>query len=113
MAKTLLEGDIDKGINIYYTLKQDTTQYSTSEGSINVLGYRLLGLNKTEAAIEVFKLNIDEYPNSANTYDSFGDALLAKGDSINALKNFKRSFEIDSTLSHSKIKASELEAILN
>jgi len=112
MARTLLEGDIDKGINVYYTLKQDTTQYSTSEGSINVLGYRLLGLNKTAAAIEVFKLNIDEYPNSANTYDSYGDALLAKGDSINALKNFKRSFEIDSTLSYSKIKASELEAIL-
>ena len=113
MAKKILEENIDKGISIYYELKPDTIQYSTSEGRINVLGYRLLNLDRTDAALEVFKLNIEEYPKSANTYDSYGDALLIKGDSINALKNFKRCFEIDSTLSHSNIKASKLEAILN
>lgn len=113
MAKTILEGDIDEGINVYYELKSDTIQYSTSEGRINVLGYRLLGLDKTDAAIAVFKLNIDEYPNSANTYDSYGDALLVKGDSINALKNFRRCFEIDSTLGFANDKALKLEAVLN
>lgn len=113
MAKKILEEDIDKAISIYYELKPDTIQYSTSERRINVLGYRLLNLDRTDAALEVFKLNIEEYPKSANTYDSYGDALLIKGDSINALKNFKRCFEIDSTLSHSNIKASKLEAILN
>lgn len=113
MAKKILEEGVDKGIDIYYELKQDTIQYSTSERRINVLGYRLLNLDRTDAALEVFKLNIDEYPTSANTYDSYGDALLLKGDSINALKNFKRCFKIDSTLSYASNKASKLEAILN
>ncbi|WP_189663168.1 MULTISPECIES: hypothetical protein [unclassified Polaribacter] len=55
---------------------------------------------------------MDEYQKSANTYDSYGDALLAKGDSIAALKKFKQSFEVDSTLTSSKNKAVQLEAIL-
>jgi predicted negative regulator of RcsB-dependent stress response len=55
---------------------------------------------------------LEEYPTSANTYDSYGDALLQKGDSLEALKNFKRCFELDSTLDYSKDKALKLEAVL-
>ena len=105
--------NIDKGISIYHELKSDTIQYSTSERRINVLGYRLLGQDKIDAALEVFKLNREEYPKSANTYDSYGNALLKKGDSTNALKNFERCFEIDSTLNYLSKKAVKLEAILN
>jgi lipoprotein NlpI len=63
--------------------------------------------------LHVFKLNIDEHPNSANPYDSYGDALLIKGDTINALKNFKRCFELDSTLNYAYDKVVKLEAALN
>ncbi|WP_111710120.1 serine hydrolase domain-containing protein [Lutibacter citreus] len=113
MAKKILGEDIDKGIRVYHELKSDTIQYSTSEGTINGLGYRLLGEDKIDAALEVFKLNTEEYPKSANTYDSYGDALIKKGDSINALKNYKRCFKIDSTLSYAYDKALKLEKVLN
>ena len=112
MAKEIAAGNSEKGIHIYHKFKSDTLHYISSERSMNVLGYRLLGADKIDAAIEVFKLNIEEYPKSANTYDSYGDALLLKGDSINALKNFKRCFEIDSTLTYSNDKALKLEAVL-
>lgn len=112
MAKKILKDDIEKGISIYHELKPDTIQYSTSEGRLNQLGYRLLQNDKLEGALRVFKLNLEEYPTSANTYDSYGDALLQKGDSLEALKNFKRCFELDSTLDYSKDKALKLEAVL-
>jgi len=112
MAKNIFEHDIDKGISTYHELKSDTTQYSTSERRINILGYGLLELDKVDAALEIFKLNIEEYPESANTYDSYGDALLLKGDSTNALKNFRICYKIDSTLDYANTKAMQLEAAL-
>lgn len=113
MAKKILVEDIDKGINVYHELKPDTINYSVSEGGLNVLGYRLLAEDKIDEAIEVFKLNVDQYSTSANTYDSYGDALLIKGDSLNALHNFKRCFEMDSTLIFAYDKATKLETALN
>ena len=110
MVKKIVIQNIDKGISIYHELKSDTIQYSTSERRINVLGYRLLDRDKIDAALEVFKLNRKEYPKSVNTY---GDALLKKGDSTNTLKNFKKCFEIDSTLSYVHEKALKLEAVVN
>ncbi|KAG1647858.1 Kelch-like protein 20 [Nymphon striatum] len=113
MAKKIMAEDIEKGISMYHELKKDTVQYSTSEGRMNMLGYGLLQNDNLEGALGVFKLNIEEYPKSANTYDSYGDALLAKGDSIEALKNFRRSFELDSTLDLSNEKALKLEAVFD
>jgi dienelactone hydrolase len=50
------------------------------EGVINLYGYELLAEGKSEEAIEVFLLNVDAHPDSANTYDSLGDAYLAAGE---------------------------------
>jgi len=113
MAKTIYEKDVSKGIGVYHKLKLDTINYSVSESGLNILGYRLLTAEKYDGALAVFKLNIEEHSNSANTYDSYGDALLIKGDSIDALKNFKRCFEMDSTLNYARDKAVKLETALN
>jgi len=112
MAKRILSENVDKGIAYYLELKSDTTNYDVSEASINILGYQLMGKDYLDDALRIFKLNIDEHPNSAKPYDSYGDALLMKGDSINALKNFKRCFEMDSTLNYAYDKAVKLEAAL-
>jgi len=48
---------------------------------INQIGYQfLLGQNPNpEEAIAVFKANIERYPNSANVYDSLGEAYERTG----------------------------------
>ena len=56
----------------------------TPERIVNSLGYRLLGYRflgeeKVEEAIAVFERNVEMYPQSANVYDSLGDALQANG----------------------------------
>ncbi len=38
------------------------------------MGYGYLGAGRNEKAIEVFKENVKRFPNSANVYDSLGEA---------------------------------------
>lgn len=45
-----------------------------AEVTMNQIGYRLMQNDELEKAIEVFKYNVKLYPNSANVYDSLGDA---------------------------------------
>ncbi len=50
-----------------------------NERVLNQTGYRLLQDKKTAAAISVFKLATRDYPNSANAYDSLGEAYAQAG----------------------------------
>jgi hypothetical protein len=43
-----------------------------SEAGINALGYGFLAQNKFQDAIVLLRMNTDDFPNSANTYDSLG-----------------------------------------
>lgn len=113
LAEKILNEDIDKGIAYYHEIKKDTLTYEVKESNINQLGYQLLQNGNLEESLRIFKLNIDEYPNSANVYDSYGDALLEKGDSIQALTNFKKCYAMDNTLDYAKDKADKLEEQLN
>jgi CubicO group peptidase (beta-lactamase class C family) len=56
--------------------KNEGDKYNIEEGDINALGYQFLGNKEFENAIAVFKLNVREYPDSWNVYDSLGEAYL-------------------------------------
>jgi len=62
---------------------------------LNQLGYGLLDQNKIDDAIEIFKLNVKEYPESWNVYDSLGEAYMTKGDKANAVKNYERALKLN------------------
>jgi dienelactone hydrolase len=64
------------------------------EGALNLLGYQHLQQRKTKEAIELFKLNTEAYPASANTYDSLGDAYLADGQNDLALQAAQKAIEL-------------------
>jgi tetratricopeptide (TPR) repeat protein len=50
---------------------------------------------KVQDAIEIFKLNVELYPGHANGYDSLGEAYMSCGENELAIKNYKKSLEID------------------
>jgi dienelactone hydrolase len=56
------------------------------EDEANAYGYQLLQQGRNEDAIIVFQMNVDAYPNSANTYDSLADGYLAAGKKDEALR---------------------------
>jgi CubicO group peptidase (beta-lactamase class C family) len=67
-----------------------------NEGQMNRLGYELLyGWKQVKDAIEVFKLNVEDYPQSFNVYDSLGEAYAVHGDKELAIKNYERSVELN------------------
>jgi predicted alpha/beta superfamily hydrolase len=51
----------------------------TPEALINQIGYQYLGAGSNDEAIATFKTNVERYPNSANVYDSLGEAYEKTG----------------------------------
>ncbi|MGH9850984.1 MAG: serine hydrolase, partial [Blastocatellia bacterium] len=65
------------------------------ENQMNRLGYDLMSALRVKDAIEVFKLNVEDYPQSSNVYDSLGEAYLNSGEKELAIRNYQRSLELD------------------
>jgi CubicO group peptidase (beta-lactamase class C family) len=80
-----------------YSAKRDgrTAAEAISDNQMVSLGYDLLGLKRVEDAVEVFKLNVSLHPASWNAYDSLAEGYEANGDRVAAIKNFKRSLELN------------------
>ncbi len=113
LAKKIYDYGIDKAMVFYEDLKSTSADdYAINENELNTLGYQLLQEHMVNESLVVFKLNTVEYPKSANVYDSYGDALLEMGDSLQALDNFQKAFKMDSTLDYSKEKSESLEKAL-
>jgi tetratricopeptide (TPR) repeat protein len=66
-----------------------------SENELNAYGYQLLNDKEQDKAIEVFVLNTQRHPASANCFDSLGEAYALKGDKKNAVVNFKKSLTLN------------------
>jgi tetratricopeptide (TPR) repeat protein len=80
----------------YRAIKADArSRYVDSEAPVNRLGYDLLAKKRVADAIDVFKLNTEFYPRSANVYDSLGDALAAAGRNDEAIKSYEKALSID------------------
>ncbi|HVE57351.1 MAG TPA: tetratricopeptide repeat protein [Pyrinomonadaceae bacterium] len=80
----------------YKAFKNDPKhRFIDTEAAMNRFGYALLQAKRVADALEVFKLNVEAYPNSANVYDSLGDALQAAGKKDEAIKAYEKALSID------------------
>lgn len=64
------------------------------ETTANTIGYRLLQTGHLREAIEVFTANARAWPDSANVYDSLGEAQEKAGALDLALANYRRAADI-------------------
>lgn len=65
------------------------------ESFVNSLGYNFLRMpDKIDIANAMFTLNVKNYPNSSNVYDSMGDYHLAQQDSVKALELFTKALKV-------------------
>lgn len=65
------------------------------EGPINLLGYRLLRAQRFDEALRIFALNVENYPNSANVYDSYAEGLMRSGNRKLAAENYQKALARD------------------
>jgi CubicO group peptidase (beta-lactamase class C family) len=75
--------------------RKRTGAKALNEDQVNRLGYWLLQRKRVKEAIEVFKLNVEDYPNSSNVYDSLGEAYMVDGDKERSIQNYERSLQLD------------------
>ena len=96
LYKQALAAGMDSAISLYRGLKsRNDTNYEFTERNLNSFGYVLLGENRVEDAIKVFRLNVEYYPSSFNVYDSLADGYLKQGDKSKALACYRKALEID------------------
>jgi predicted negative regulator of RcsB-dependent stress response len=48
-----------------------------------------------DKAYNLLKINIDNNPTSPNVYDSMGELLMLKGDTVAAIENYEKSLQIN------------------
>ncbi len=66
-----------------------------SEDSINGLGYQLMYKRLFPQALAVLAMNTEDFPTSANVWDSLAEAFSHSGDIANAVKNYRKALETD------------------
>ena len=81
------------------------------ENVLNWLGYHFLyWWGREVEAIDLFKFITSIYPNSANAYDSFGEAYVVNGDTKNAVKMYEKSLELNPENQNAKDQLKVLKA---
>ena len=96
LARTIRAQGVAAGVKQYHELKKAQGHlYDFGEGELNRLGYELLGAGQVKEAVEIFKLNAEVFPQAFNTYDSLAEAYLAANERELAVKNYKRSLELN------------------
>ncbi len=85
-----LSGKNDEAANI-----REKAIGSATEAELNAYGYQLINGKKMDEAIKIFITNTERHPESANAWDSLGEAYAIKGDKENAIKNFKKSLSLN------------------
>lgn len=96
MLIVIFEKNVKKAIEVYYEIKdEDDGKYNFKESQLNTLGYQLLQGERNNDAIEIFKLNVKEYPKSFNVYDSLGEAYMVDGQVDLAVKNYEKSLKLN------------------
>ncbi len=93
---TLVETDVTAAVNRYHYLKKNHEgKYDFSQDELNNLGYQLLYIDRVTDAIEIFKLNVEAYPDASNPYDSLGEAYMINGAYELATKNYEKAIELN------------------
>ena len=84
-----------KAAAVFHEARQrDPKAFVFPEFPINLLGYARIQAGAKDEAIELFKLNIEAYPASANAQDSLSDGYLAAGKNDLALAAEQKCLEL-------------------
>jgi len=98
-GSTLVKQGVDAAASAFNSVKSDTAHYYLSEWEFNQLGGNLMFgsafKEHQEMALEVFKISTLLFPDSFNTYDSYGEGLQEVGKKNEAILMFQKSIVLN------------------
>jgi glyoxylase-like metal-dependent hydrolase (beta-lactamase superfamily II) len=110
MTRLLLNKGAEAAVAWYRQARQESPAgYACGVGELNNLGYHLLWRDHLDDAIEIFRLNIEVYPDNANAYDSMGEAYMTRGDKDLAITNYEKSLELDPSNQNARAMLDQLK----
>jgi tetratricopeptide (TPR) repeat protein len=83
-----------KGDAATATALREQAMARATEADINGYGYQLLQAGDVDKAIEVFRKNVADHPDSWNTYDSLGEALAVKGETAESVAQYRKALSM-------------------
>jgi CubicO group peptidase (beta-lactamase class C family) len=104
-SRTVLRSIVKQGAEAVLEVELPTL----SEAQWNRIGYNLLARDRVIDAIKVFELNVRLFPNSANVYDSLGEAYAAAHRSRDAVASYRKSLELDKNNENAREMLKRLE----
>ncbi len=98
-------------IETHYAMVSNKMGYTIvpSEMLINSIGYAAMRNENSKQAEYFFKMNVKNYPNSFNVYDSLGDYYVSIGDKKNAMLSFEKAL----SLKENEFSREKFEALKN
>ena len=111
LGETYRGRGIDDALVLYAELKSEyygRGAYNFGENALNAFGYEVLGNEDTEAAIKVFTVNTEQFPESANVWDSLAEAYMEAGDNESAIQYYSKSLELNPDNDNAKAKLEDL-----
>ncbi|MBO6576660.1 MAG: SMP-30/gluconolactonase/LRE family protein [Rhodothermales bacterium] len=96
MAKALQEGGVEDMKATHAAWRANpATAGAFTQIQLNVLGYQLMQAGNLEAAVTVFELNVQDYPQAFNPWDSLGEGLMNAGRTQEAIEAYERSLALN------------------
>ncbi|HEY2170810.1 MAG TPA: DUF2306 domain-containing protein [Candidatus Angelobacter sp.] len=103
ISQTINSKGIDEGVAQYRSLRErGFPGLPESLSDTNNLGYQFLRKGENQAAIQIFRLNVETHPKSSNAYDSLGEAYAAAGSKDLAIENYRKALAFDPENTNSK-----------
>jgi glyoxylase-like metal-dependent hydrolase (beta-lactamase superfamily II) len=109
VLEALRAGGTRAGIKKFEELKADKGRYFFNERQFNSAGYGLLSSDRVDAAIAVFKMNVELFPASWNVYDSLAEAYASKGERELAVQNYEKSLQLNPANDNAKTRLQALK----
>ena len=85
----------DKSNELIALLQENYADNFTNESLLNTIGNLQLRLNENlDWALELFKINVQRYPDDGNLFDSLGDGYKANNLKDDAIKSYQKAIEL-------------------
>jgi len=99
----IMEGNIDRAFAEFRKAREHYPGWMMfRERYLNWAGYQYLEKEQFEEATTLFRFNVEVFPESANAYDSLGEAHEKSGRNGLAVKNYKKALQLDPSLESSR-----------
>jgi len=97
LGKVYATAGADSAVARYRGLREQfygAGAYDFREPTLNEVGYVALGKRDAQGAVALFRLNVENFPESGNVYDSLGEAYLVAGDTVQAIASYEKSLQL-------------------